>query len=209
VAEITDAFQREISDRYPGTQFTVDYISFKSKILREQLGDLSDKPDARYLEVGAFEGLSMIWFLKELLPLPSQKGELIDLFYDRETAYMEKNLELAGVRERCRVHRGASEDVLKTLDKESYDVIQIDGSHLTVDVLQDLVLAWPLLKVGGRIVIDDYQLGVGVHSVPEEDPAAAIDAFLRCFRSELEIVYSGYYIIARRLPRHPWQRQKV
>jgi hypothetical protein len=31
-----------------------------------------------------------------------------------------------------------------------------DGSHRARDVLEDAVLSWPLLKVGGIMLFDDY-----------------------------------------------------
>jgi len=38
----------------------------------------------------------------------------------------------------------------------NYDIVYIDGSHVANDVLQDAVLVWQLVKVGGFMIFDDY-----------------------------------------------------
>ena len=59
-----------------------------------------------------------------------------------------------------------------------FDFIYIDGSHMAVDVLTDLILSFRLLKIGGLCICDDY------YWTPEIDnfdlgksPKMAIDAF--------------------------------
>ena len=49
-----------------------------------------------------------------------------------------------------------SQVVLRRLPLETYDIIYIDGSHATSDVLEDAVLSYRLLKPGGLLIFDDY-----------------------------------------------------
>jgi predicted O-methyltransferase YrrM len=56
------------------------------------------------------------------------------------------------------IRRGWSSDVLPTLDKESFDLIYIDGDHAYPSVASDIKLCSALLKDGGIICGDDLEL---------------------------------------------------
>ena len=64
------------------------------------------------------------------------------------------------------------------------------------DVFSDAALAWPLLLKQGVLIFDDYNWD----KYPEDynNPRLAIDAFLACYKSELDIIHSGYQIILRK-----------
>jgi hypothetical protein len=59
--------------------------------------------------------------------------------------------------------------------------------------LSDLVLSWRLLRIGGIVACDDYELkeGLEIHDgyeicrviPPIQRPKIAIDAFLQCYSS--------------------------
>jgi hypothetical protein len=108
--------------------------------------------------------------------------------------------------------------VLRELDPESYDVIYVDGSHTADDVLEDMVLAWPLLKVGGLMILDDYGWdgaeNAGGRPMPEDLlPKIAIDAFLSTYRNFVQVVFKDYQVALRRLPvacpRGVWQCSRL
>ena len=70
---------------------------------------------------------------------------------------------------------GRSQDLLRAMTGEPFDLVYIDASHEAADVLADAVLAWPLLKPGGFLGFDDYtsrrfpepeQYGAGDRRVP-------------------------------------------
>lgn len=67
-----------------------------------------------------------------------------------------------------------------------YDLIYIDGSHETPDVLADLVIAFRLLRVGGLMILDDYLWGLGVDAQPLLNPKLAIDSFLNCYQRKIQ-----------------------
>ena len=69
---------------------------------------------------------------------------------------------------------------------EAFDFIYVDGSHLSTDVLVDLVLGFRLLNVGGLCICDDY-LWEG-QSDPRHSPKMAIDAFSSIFSEQLQFV---------------------
>jgi hypothetical protein len=77
-----------------------------------------------------------------------------------------------------------------------YDFIYIDGSHIAKDVLTDACMAWPLLKLEGFMVFDDYTWGNPRDALHR--PKIAIDAFTNIFGETAEIVHVGYQLIVRK-----------
>jgi hypothetical protein len=53
--------------------------------------------------------------------------------------------------------RGKSDDILPSLEKESFDFIYIDGDHSKEGVYNDAINSFSLCKKGGIILFDDYQ----------------------------------------------------
>ncbi len=72
------------------------------------------------------------------------------------------------------------------LEVGPFDLIYIDGSHSTNDVMADVVLSWGLLKVGGMLIMDDYRWHtdwpIGLR------PGFAINSFISAYSREIEIV---------------------
>jgi predicted O-methyltransferase YrrM len=107
------------------------------------------------------------------------------------------NIAVSGYPSRVTKIKGRSQEVLKLLREDSYNIIYIDGSHRAADVQADASLSWPLLKRGGIVIFDDYLLNL---EKPREDrPQMAIDNFLRDFRSQLEVLYKGNQVIVKRV----------
>lgn len=63
-----------------------------------------------------------------------------------------KRLEPFG--KRAKIIRGSSFDILPTLDT-LFDIIYVDGDHSYKGAKKDLELSLPLLKQGGKIIVDD------------------------------------------------------
>ena len=152
------------------------------------------------LEIGSFEGASASWFLDELMGHPAARLTAIDTFagsmehksagdIDYGLAKLEErflaNVAATGRLGQVRVIKGASHDVLPQLRQagEVFDFVYIDGSHVAADVLTDATDVWPLVKVGGTIVFDDYEWYA--YKQPFYNPHIAIDAFIDCFEPEL------------------------
>jgi hypothetical protein len=106
-----------------------------------------------------------------------------------------------------------SQEVLRKLPLNSFDIIYIDGSHIASDVLEDVVLSWRLLKTGGIIIFDDYHLvylnsfacayqaGVmsGAYFNPSFNPKVGIDAFLSAFEPKIKILHKEYQVIVEKI----------
>ena len=68
------------------------------------------------------------------------------------------NLRVAHAAHKVTKIKATSREALRKLPFESYDLVYLDGSHMAADVLEDAVLSFPLLKPGGILIFDDYQL---------------------------------------------------
>ena len=93
------------------------------------------------------------------------------------------NLEKTGVPEKVRKVVGKSQTALRSLIPNTYHLVYIDGSHIASDVLEDTLLTWQLVKIGGFIIFDDYGF-VFAPEIAEDPPKVAIDVFLKLFKKK-------------------------
>lgn len=159
---------------------------------------LAGMPDLRFLEVGSFEGLSTVWMLTNILTHPSSKILCVDTFggsmeHERmsiNTTTIEEtfwhNIRLTKAQEKVQVMKGKSQEVLRRLPFNTFDLAYIDGSHVATDVLSDAVLTLPLMKHGGIMVFDDYYWDD--EPDPLNRPKMAIDAFLRVNKGRYDTI---------------------
>jgi predicted O-methyltransferase YrrM len=71
-------------------------------------------------------------------------------------------------------------------EDNTFDLIYIDGGHLSLDVIMDFSYTWPLLKVGGIMVFDDYKLKVK----PSVDfIIACLNQLQRSFNKKCRVVF--------------------
>jgi len=170
--------------------------------------DWKDLPKAsRFLEIGSWEGRSMIYTVENLM---EDGGELVCIdtwqggfeHQSRDMSLVEQrfNFNQAALSElyptrKVKKIKGPSYKALQGLSRW-FDQIYIDGSHHGLDVMTDACLAWPLLKVGGHMIFDDYGWG---KELPEaQNPKFAIDAFLTLLENNAELVQKGYQVIIRK-----------
>ncbi len=142
--------------------------------------------EVNYLEVGVWEGHSFFWMLENIATATNSKLVAVDIFTDKKaTNNFYKNLDVSQAKNKIEVIKGFSQIELKKLRENSFDIIYIDGSHRGMDVLTDGVLAWRLLKNGGVLIFDDYDMEFdGVYPrMLETWPA--IDAFIQSFDGEI------------------------
>jgi len=179
----------------------------------DMLAPYRDKPNVRYLEIGVFEGRSLLWMLDNVLTGPGASAVAVDLFEPSYEQTFLANLRTSGKAERVQILKSRSETALHALPAHSFDIIFIDGSHAARDVLTDAIQGWLLLADGGLMILDDYANDkprdefAPLARVPDElKPRVAIDAFLTAFRGELEVVQHDFQVAVRkRAPAcHDW-----
>ena len=178
--------------------FSQDYVFDRSHLWSQHLGELKGKENVHLLEIGSYEGRSAIWFLEHVLTHPSSTITCVDPFFSRMAEIrFDHNMAVSRSSQRMIKIKNRSQEVLKFLKENSYDVVYIDGSHRAVDVQADASLSWPLLKPGGFVIFDDYLWN---QELPAEDrPQMAVDKFLTDFGSRLEVLHKSYQVIVKKV----------
>lgn len=170
-----------------------------------------DKP-IHYLEIGCFEGASLYYMFENVLTHKDSRATVIDPFNDFNWSHNQlqtfKN-NLYNYLDRINIIQGYSQNELTKLEKETYDVIYIDGDHTSHAVFTDALLSFPLLKKGGYIVFDDY---VWIHNSETHDivdtsdprlqhpnnPFTGINNFVNLHKTDIEIITSNWQLIIRK-----------
>jgi tetratricopeptide (TPR) repeat protein/predicted O-methyltransferase YrrM len=172
--------------------FTRDWFSHNIPVLTEKLQRFVNAR-VNALEIGSFEGMSACWLLDYILRHSAAKLTCIDPYFQENFAL---NIAKTGAPEKIIKLVGHSQQILETLEPESYDFIYVDGCHWAEQVKQDAFLAWPLLKPGGLIIFDDYEWSDP--NYPGQDTKIGIDIFLDSLRSQVEIVHQEYQLIVKK-----------
>lgn len=182
-------------------EFTQDWFGHKIPQWQATLKKFKGRSGLRYLEVGVFEGRSLLWMLDNVLTDATATAVAVDVFTLDYRQRLEHNLAVGGAVERVRIIEGRGELVMKTLENDSFDVIYLDGGHAAWTVFQQAALAWLLLKDDGLLIFDDYQWRQG--EFPKDlRPELAIDAFVASFDQQLEVLYTGTHdVIVRKRER--------
>jgi predicted O-methyltransferase YrrM len=151
----------------------------------------------RILEVGSFEGRSAAYIIEECLSLteivcidtwedyPGMDWQFANVRMSVVERRFDDNMIVARRRRETPIDfrkiKDRSAHALATLvaQREAFDLVYIDGSHMALDVLTDAVFGFQLLRPGGVLIFDDY-----LWRDKDTDgrdilyaPKAAIDAF--------------------------------
>jgi SAM-dependent methyltransferase len=172
---------------FQGTQYRLatNWYSFVP------LGKYQSMP-IRYLEIGAFYGANLISVAQSYGSHPDSQMYAIDPWIDYEeypeykgqqaTIYdtFIQNIEQSGHSDKIVIKRGYSNEQLLLLEDDSFDMIYIDGNHEPEYVLEDAVLSFRKLKIGGIMIFDDY--GWGGPDLTQR----GIDAFLSGYHKRIQ-----------------------
>lgn len=193
-----------------GYQFTQDWFSINIPLWQQVLQQYANRPGLNFLEIGSWEGRSTCWLLDNILTHESSRITCIDTFEGSaehqgyEEGYIKSiegrfdfNITRAGGAKRVEKLIGISQNVLRKLPVDSYDVIYIDGSHLATDVLEDTLLSWRLAKVKGLLIFDDYNLTLFKN--PTQNAKLGVDAFLTVFHEKVKVLHKGYQVVVEKI----------
>jgi hypothetical protein len=189
-------------------RFTHDWFSRNIPLLLEYLQDMIGKPDLQFLEIGSWEGRSTCWFLDKILTHESSQITCIDTFAGEAYLNLKQNvlenvesrfswnIEQTGANTKVKKYVGESQNILRYLPLNTYDVIYIDGCHLAIDVLSDAVISWGLLKKGGLMIFDDYDKVFPEN--PSQNTSIAIDAFVKCFNPAIKMLHQSHQVYCQK-----------
>ena len=172
----------------------------------------------KILEIGSFEGRSACFTIEEATKHGNIELHCMDSFegsYEHRheglnlshlEARFDENIKISLNRIKgqgsCRVikHKALSLKGLAKLVTDGYseyfDIVYVDANHEAHDVLNDLVLSFELLRVGGLMIADDYlwnerNRGTALHTVTHPKPA--VDAFVNINNFRLQILQAPNY----------------
>lgn len=174
-------------------QFTQDWFTHNIPIWKRHLQQFTGIADFQVVEIGSFQGMSACWLLDNILTDPTAKITCIDLYFQQ---HFKGNIAQTGVAEKVIELEGYSQDLLINLTSEFYDIAYVDGCHKPTSALQDAILSWRLVKVGGLMIFDDYEFTFP--DSPEQDTKIGIDVFLEMFATQLEVVHKGYQLMVKK-----------
>jgi predicted O-methyltransferase YrrM len=156
------------------------------------------KPTA-YLEIGVYEGRSFCWMLEHLLTHPESRAIGIDIFEHPGTEEtFRANVTELGADHKVTLLVGSSRAMLRQVPFDSIDVIYIDGAHRAASVLEDTILAWPLLKHSGVLMWDDYWWVTPPDTM--DSPKFAIDTWMNANRMEFLPIWIGSQAFIQKIP---------
>ena len=195
-----------------GYEFTRDFFTNHISNWKKYLNLFAEKPGINALEIGSFQGISSCWLLDNILTHPTARITCVDTFAgsvehdvmcaDGTVQTIEQrfdaNVAKTGKAEQVRKMIGASQTVLRSLIPNAYHLAYIDGSHVACDVLEDAVLTWRLVKVGGVIIFDDYGFRFP-EGITEQPPQPAIDAFKTIFQHKVKLLHQGYQVLLEKI----------
>jgi predicted O-methyltransferase YrrM len=149
----------------------------------------------KYLEIGTFYGANAVSVNNTYASHPKSKIDCIDAWavypdYPGTTqaeqnqiyADFQSNLVLASCANKTRVFRGFSVNILPTLMDAAYDIIYVDGNSSPTFIMEDAVLSFRKLAMGGIMVINNFT----AKSV--EESQWAIDGFIHVFQGKIRVL---------------------
>jgi len=157
------------------------------------LDDYKDRP-IKYLEIGAFYGANILSVAKtygqhnesrlycidpweDYSDYPEYKNEQASIY----STFMD-NVEKSGAKNKIIINRGYSSIELIKYPDLFFDMVYIDGNHEPEYVMEDAVMSFRKLKIGGIMIFDDY--GWGGPDLTQR----GIDGFLHGYNKRISIL---------------------
>lgn len=169
--------------------FTADWFSNNIPNWTVWLGHLFGARDVAGLEIGSYEGRSSRWLLDHIFGGKGCALVCIDIeFAANFKANVVEPFSLNASDWEMSSAQYFRYEAPLSQSLSSLSLVYIDGSHRAADVLEDSVLAWPYVVVGGIVIWDDYQWLPEDPAQARDSPKAAIDAFLAAHAGEWELL---------------------
>ncbi len=187
--------------QYSVTWFNPSYFN--------DLHKFKNQDNVTFLEIGSFEGMSTNYFIDNFLTGNNSTITCIDPWieyskstvvqytefdnYINQATYNKFMYNTAKHSSKIIIKRGLSKDILPTL-KEKYDFIYVDGDHSRDAVYLDAIQSFPLLKINGTLIFDDY-----LWQSNERSPKEAIDRFLSEYKDCIKIISINYQVCIEKI----------
>lgn len=192
----------ETQEKY---DFSVDWFAPNIPVWDMFLPQFNPK---KILEIGAYEGRSTCYLIEKFGQIRQLEIHCVDSWeggvehdksamssveqrFDKNTRLAIKNaLYPVSLVKHKKYSNIALAELIAGGHTSNFDVVYVDGSHQAPDVLSDAVMSFPLLRVGGLMIFDDYLWSVDEMGKqdPFKMPKPAIDAFLNLYQRKMQVV---------------------
>jgi len=180
-------------------KFTVDWFSWCTNKWIKFLHHLHNQPNLKALEIGSYEGRSTIWLCNNLLCGLNCHLDCVDILIGSNDQQLKDTFDYnTQSLSNITVYNNSSYLILPQLmvKGNKYDLIFVDGSHKACDVLFEACLCFNMLKSGGIIIFDDFYWNLNLD--PYLRPQPAIEAILKCFANQYELIDLDYQVLLRK-----------
>jgi predicted O-methyltransferase YrrM len=182
------SYQYPTHFKYPEERiFFTDHIDLWESVL----GDLKNKPN-KTLEIGALYGGCSVYILEELCKEEGSHHFIMDI---NKNNFITDNLR--PYEDKVTYLVGESSDSFKFfVQKNTFDLIYIDGNHMSKYVLEDAVNSFHVLKDNGYMIFDDF--GGGWEQEKHMQVKTAVESFIHSYEKYVEVIHQGYQFIIRK-----------
>jgi len=156
-----------------------------------------DRP-INYLEIGVHAGVNALSVARLYANHADSKMWCVDpwAYYDEYREFKGKqeqiydtfcrNMANFGLTDKVTAVRGFSSEKIPEFDKDFFDIIYIDGNHDPEYALEDAVLSFRKLKVGGLMIFDDYGFD------GPDGTCKGIDGFLSGYHKRVQLIHKKW-----------------
>lgn len=204
-----------IAQAVNGLIFTNNWFEVTAKSIWDDL--IPKLKPTKILEIGSYEGASTCYLIANCASVAPIEIHCIDTWeggvelskagtdMKEVERRFQSNMTIARNRVHHKVelviHRGPSNihlaNLLSNNFQNYFDLIYIDGSHQAPDVIADAVMSFPLLRIGGTMIFDDYLFRSRGDLL--DSPKPAVDAFLSLyFRKMMLLDSKNSQVVARK-----------
>ena len=148
----------------------------------------------QYLEIGVHSGVNVLSVARLHAKHPESRMWCIDPWIDyadypqykgeQETIYSHfcRNMKNFDITHKIVPIRGFSNEEIPGLEDNFFDIIYIDGNHEPEFALEDAVLSFRKLKIGGYLIFDDYGFD------GPDGTSKGIDGFLSGYHKRIQVL---------------------
>ena len=178
-----------------GYEFTEDNFTHNINIWKEHLGELVKQEGLQCLEVMCLQGMNACWLLDNILKHPTAKLTCLD---DKFSPEFGVNIKKTKALKKVQKITGSINRKLTLLPKNNYDLISVKyRNKKTIQSQRITALTWQLLKVGGIIILQEYE--VGNNKSAAEQPRKGINKFFQTVKGKYEVLTERRQLIIKKI----------
>lgn len=146
-----------------------------------------------YLEIGSFEGLSSLFIVSnwrnanvtcvDTWQMSKDDSQFLDFNFNDVEKRFDLNLKDYSFK---KIKNTSNEAFKELKGKSNFDYIYIDGSHNGLDIYNDAIASFNILKIGGLIIFDDIN---NIYSDIKMQPHDAFEKFYNLYKKKIKILY--------------------